>query len=257
MESHTGSEDALLSRFPFRSLLNALTASSLLSGPHQAEFISSVQKLEINLCSLGVRFLVCSARTLWISNGVSNPVTNKNLFIQNMWGQGSLRRCIWWIYLLEFGPAILVSRSWICLTSREMCCRRSLFCSSSWWTRAWASSRAVASALSWSFNRWTCRWGHIYRWTDKWRRGRSWRSARLFQTLSPRSQPRRRLARLPPDQLCDPNTVMNRFGKNNVSVGWGVGCEYYRCTTHVCTTHVSYFAAARINCPILLLLLPT
>lgn len=61
------------------------------------------------------------------------------------------------IHLLEFGPDILVSSSWICLTSREMCCSRSLFCSSSWWTRAWASSRAVASALSWSFNRWTWR----------------------------------------------------------------------------------------------------
>ena len=59
-------------------------------------------------------------------------------------------------YSLQFGPDILVSSSWICLTSSEMCCSRSLFCSSSWWTRAWASSRAVASALSWSFNRWTC-----------------------------------------------------------------------------------------------------
>lgn len=59
------------------------------------------------------------------------------------------------IYSLEFGPDILISSSWICLTSREMCCSRSLFCSSSWWTRAWASSRAVASALSWSFSRWT------------------------------------------------------------------------------------------------------
>lgn len=37
-----------------------------------------------------------------------------------------------------------------------MCCSRSLFWRSSWWTRAWASSRAVASALSWSFKRWTC-----------------------------------------------------------------------------------------------------
>lgn len=42
-----------------------------------------------------------------------------------------------------------------------MCCSRSLFCSSSWWTRACASSRAVASAFSWSLRRWTCRrwWG--------------------------------------------------------------------------------------------------
>lgn len=70
---------------------------------------------------------------------------------------------------LVFGPDILVSSSWICLTSREMCCRRSLFCSSSWWTRAWASSRAVASALSWSFSRWTCTRsgdGSRDRWTE-------------------------------------------------------------------------------------------
>lgn len=73
------------------------------------------------------------------------------------------------IHSLEFGPDILlISSSWICLTSREMCCSRSLFCSSSWWTRAWASSRAVASALSWSFNRWTCTRGGESRGTDRW-----------------------------------------------------------------------------------------
>lgn len=151
-------EDALLSRFPFRSLLNAFTASSLLSGPHQAEFISSVQKLEINL-EWGSWFALPE---LYGSVTVClTPRQTKTYLFRTCVSQWSLRWCIWWIHLLEFGPAILVSRSWICLTSREMCCRRSLFCSSSWWTRAWASSRAVASALSWSFNRWTCRWGHI------------------------------------------------------------------------------------------------
>ncbi len=78
------------------------------------------------------------------------------------------------VYLLEFGPDIFVSSSWICLTSSEMCCSRSLFCSSSWCTRAWASSRAVASALSWSFNKWTCAGGgesRDYK-MDRYRRGK-------------------------------------------------------------------------------------
>lgn len=86
--------------------------------------------------------------------------------------QHTVCMCVSLVYMmhsLEFGPDILVSSSWICLTSREMCCSRSLFCSSSWWTRAWASSRAVASALSWSFNRWTCTGGGESRdrWTDR------------------------------------------------------------------------------------------
>lgn len=93
------------------------------------------------------------------------------------------------IHSLEFGPDILVSSSWICLTSREMCCSRSLFCSSSWWTRAWASSRAVASALSWSFSRWTCTGGgeSRKRWTVRGgeNRERNGCSVQRIQTFSP------------------------------------------------------------------------
>lgn len=48
------------------------------------------------------------------------------------------------------------SSSFSCCTSRARCCSKSLFCSSSWWTRAWASMRAAVSAAIWSFNSCTC-----------------------------------------------------------------------------------------------------
>lgn len=54
-------------------------------------------------------------------------------------------------------PADLSSSSWICLTSREMCCSRSVFCCSSLWTRAWASVRAHISTDSCSCRTWTCK----------------------------------------------------------------------------------------------------
>lgn len=122
------------------------------------------------------------------------------------------------IYSLEFGPTILVSRSWICLTSSEMCCSRSLFCSSSWWTRAWASSRAVASALSWSFNR--CTYRRTCRCADKWRRERRRDAESQHSVFTfPRSQ-LTRLVQLPLDLLCAPNTMclseksVARFSEN-------------------------------------------
>lgn len=48
------------------------------------------------------------------------------------------------------------SSSFSCWTSSAKCCSKSLFCSSSWWTRAWASIRAAVSAAIWSFN--SCTW---------------------------------------------------------------------------------------------------
>lgn len=48
------------------------------------------------------------------------------------------------------------SSSFSCCTSSAKCCSKSLFWSSSWWTRAWASIRAAVSAAIWSFNSCTC-----------------------------------------------------------------------------------------------------
>ena len=52
------------------------------------------------------------------------------------------------------------SSSWICLTSREMCCSRSVFCCSSLCTLAWASARAHTSTDSCSWSTWT--WTHTH-----------------------------------------------------------------------------------------------
>lgn len=55
--------------------------------------------------------------------------------------------------LLVLRPDSFSSSSCTCLTSRDTCCRASLFCSRSWCTRACASSLAAASAASWSFSK--------------------------------------------------------------------------------------------------------
>lgn len=62
--------------------------------------------------------------------------------------------CCGWPGRVVFGE--WASSSFSCCTSRAKCCSKSLFCSSSWWTRAWASIRAAVSAAIWSFN--SCTW---------------------------------------------------------------------------------------------------
>lgn len=58
--------------------------------------------------------------------------------------------------------AALSSSSWICLTSRAMCCSRSVFCCSSLCTRASASVRALTSTDSCSWRTWTWTQRHTH-----------------------------------------------------------------------------------------------
>lgn len=83
---------------------------------------------------------------------------NKMCCIQGRWERKQrVKESKWFFHPLDVNwPAALSSSSWICLTSREMCCSRSVFCCRSLCTRVWASVRAHTSTESCSWSTWTC-----------------------------------------------------------------------------------------------------